>query len=532
MQITPLSYALIAVLALQGCGDHKQSAAPDAAQVRDTLRRGLGAEPSSLDPAKAADSYSSELLRDLYEGLIAQATDGALAPGVAESWDVNDAGTEYQFHLRYDARWSNGEPVKASDFVNAWRRAVDPATGSPAADNFRLIVGTNEILAGRAPAGTLGVSAPRDDLLIVKLDKPAPYFPQLLTHSSTFPIYSKESAESHDPATKISNGAYALSRWTPGNALQLVRNEHYWDRGNVHIAQVDYFPVPDENAEYLRYRAGELDLTENVPLSAVATIRRERPAELHTAPFLATAYYALNLHSGPLMGSTALRQALAMAIDRHALLTLLPFGQRAAFGFVPPGAANYSPQSWDWAEVSDEARIQESKLLYAQAGYSLKKPLHLRLLFNTNTGIKQIAIAVASWWRETLGVDTELIDEEYRVFLQSRHDPKRWEVARLAWGADYNDAGNFLNALTSGSPNNDSGYSSKPYDALLDQASLTPDAQKRRQLLESAEKLMLEDYPIVPLYFYSAHRLMQPYVHGEAPNPLGRLYSKHLTLDP
>jgi oligopeptide transport system substrate-binding protein len=528
-----LSAVASVAIALAGChAKLGQPAQSPSLEDTATLRRGLGGEPGTLDPGAAADSFSLEVLGDLYEGLTAEAADGTVVPGVAASWTVDSTGTKYEFYLRHDARWSNGVPVRAQDFVNAWRRVVDPKQASPVADNLRVIVGAEAITAGRAELSSLGVSAPRGDVLDVVLSRPAPYFPQLLTHYSTFPVFSESAAKSHDPKTWVSNGAYVLSSWTPGSTLQLSKNPMYWDRDHVAITNVVYIPVPDENAEWLRYRAGELDLTQSVPAAALASIREERFSELHLAPFLGTMYYAFNLRAAPFKNNVDLRKALAMAINRQAILeTILPFGQRPAFGFVPNGTWNYQPQSCDWADAPDAMRINEAQRLYAKAGYSRQAPLHLKLLFNSNPSIKQIAIATAAMWKETLGVETELIDEEYRVFLDSRKDFYRWDVVRLAWVADYNDAGSFLDTLRSGSANDDSGYDNPKFNALIDQAERTADIQTRGEILESAERTMLADYPIIPIYFYSSKRLFKPYIQGELPNPLNRLYSKHLKIE-
>jgi oligopeptide transport system substrate-binding protein len=529
-----LSAIASAALALgTGCHEkHGQPAQPSSLEKTAALRRGIGGEPGTLDPGAAADSFSLEVLGDLYEGLTAESVDGTVVPGVAASWTVDPTGTRYEFNLRHDARWSNGAPVRAQEFVNAWRRVVDPKQGSPVADNLRVIAGAEAIIAGRAIPSSLGVSAPRDDLLAVVLTRPTPYFPQLLTHCSTFPVFSESAAKSHDSRTWVSNGAYVLTSWTPGGTLQLSKNQTYWDRDHVRIANVIYIPLPDENAEWMRYRAGQLDLTQSVPAAALASIRTERPSELHVAPFLGTMYYAFNLRTAPFKNNVDLRKALVMAVDRRAILTaILPFGQKPAYGFVPNGTWNYQSQSWDWADTPDAKRIGEAQQLYAKAGYSRQAPLHLKLLYNSNPSIKQLAIAMAAMWKETLGIETELIDEEYRVFLDSRKDFSRWDVVRLAWVADYNDAGSFLGTFRTDSANDDSGYNNPQFNALVDEAERTADIQKRRAILESAERIMLADYPVIPIYFYSSKRLFKPYVQGETPNPLNRLYSKHLTIE-
>ncbi len=503
---------------------------PNNADSSEVLRRGLAGEPSSLDPAVAADNFSFQLLQDLYEGLTIESASGQILPGVASSWAVDPSGTEYTFRLRNNARWSNGQPVRAQEFVFAWRRVVDPARGSPVSDDLRLIAEAPMIIAGKLAPSKLGVYAPSDDVLVVKLERPAPYLPQILTHSATFPVYSEASAQSHSPASWVSNGPYVLTRWRPGTSVELVKDPNYWDRENVRIAKVRYEIAPDQNSQLAQYRAGQIDITDVVPANALSWIHAEHSKELVVAPFLATAYFGINLSEPILASNLQLRKALAMAIDRRKIAAAQGFGQPPAYGFVPPGIWNYNPQKWQWADLGDADRIAEAKRLYAEAGYSPAKPFRIRLLFNANVAIRQTAILVAAMWRESLGIETELTEEEYRVFLQSRHDKSRWEVARLGWTADFNDASNFLDTFRENSPNNDSGYASHTFDALLDEAARTSDPETRRLILEAAERVMLRDYPILPLYFFVSKRLVKPYVQGVRPNPLDRLTSKMLSM--
>ena len=517
-----ISFSLF--VCLWGC-DHRAN--PHDVEV---LRRGLGGEPSALDPAAAVDNFSLQVVQDLYEGLTTESPTGNVLPGVASSWTIDSSGTLYTFHLRSTAHWSNGMPVVAKEFVAAWQRVVDPREASPVADNLRLIVGAAEIIAGHSPPSTLGVYAPNDHILIVKLERPAPFFPQLLTHPSAFPIYSYASARSHNPANWVSNGAYVLANWQPGTKVELTQNMDYWDRDNVHIPRVQYQITTDENAQYARYRAGQLDITDSVPANAIPTLRAQHSTELVIAPYLATAYYGLNLSEPPFAHNVNLRRALSMAIDRKLLVNSLAFGQSAAYGFVPPGTWNYQQQYWEWKDLNDTDRVAQAKQFYAKAGYSVDRPLHLRLLINANGVIKNTAILIASMWKDTLGVETELTEEEYRVFLQTRHDKKRWDIARLGWTADFNDASNFLDIFRLRSPSNDVDYNNPSFDKLVDDAASTPDELQRRTYLESSERAMLEDYPVIPLYFLVSKRLVKPYVSGVHPNPLDRLPSKALTI--
>jgi oligopeptide transport system substrate-binding protein len=531
-RVRPLLGLALMAFALSGLSacDSRNANSSASSQV---LHRGLGGEPGALDPARAADSYSLELLDDLYEPLTLQAADGHVIPGVAARWVVSGDGLTYTFSLRHDAAWSNGRPVKAADFVQAWRRIVDPKSASPAADNLRLVAGARAILAGRAAPESLQVRAPADDTLSVTLEAPATYFPQLVSLAATAPIYSEAAARSHADRTWVSNGAYVLDNWVPGGSLWLKKNDRYWDRAHVQVGRVEYVPSADENAELARYRAGALDVTAGVPPNAVKALRTESPAELRLSPFLATAYYAFNLERGVFKDHPGLRQALNMTLDREVLLeNVLPFGLTPAYGFVAQGSADYTPQSWDWKNLSDEERLATARTLFSTAGYSKDKPLRITLLFNSNPTIKKLAVAMSERWRTQLGVETTLVDEEYRVFLQSRKDHKRFDMVRLGWSADYNDAGNFLDTFRSGAANNDSGYRNPAYDKLLAQAAGTGDVKRRRDLLEAAERLMLADYPIMPIYFFSSKRLVKPYVRGEIGNPLNHLYTKNLSLSP
>jgi oligopeptide transport system substrate-binding protein len=221
-----------------------------------------------------------------------------------------------------------------------------------------------------------------------------------------------------------------------------------------------------------------------------------------------------------------------MAIDRHRLVDSFGFGQPPAYEFIPPGILNYEQQSVDWKDLSDSVRTSEARKLYAEAGYSTNNPLHLRILYNTNPVIKRTAIMIAAMWKETLGVDSELDEQEYRAFLVTRQEKSRWDVARLAWTADFNDASNFLDTFRSHSANNDTGYDNEIFDSLLDSASSAQDPDTRRVTLEAAERLMLGDYPIAPLYHYVTKRLIKPYVLGVTISPTNRVPSKTITIEP
>jgi oligopeptide transport system substrate-binding protein len=528
--LPPLMLVLGFAGATGGCSQHTEI--PISGSPALELRRGIAGEPASLDPAAAADNFSSQVIQDLYEGLTRESSGGEVIPGVASSWEVDPTGTKYTFHIRPNASWSNGKHVVASEFIASWQRVLDPKLSSPVASELRLLKGAAAIISGKLPPTSLGVVAQGSDVLIVNLEQPAPYFPEVLAHSAAFPIYSDLNARSHTAISWVSNGPFVLSSWLPGTTIGLKRNAAYWDRAHVQLDGVYYLFAPDQNSQFAAYRAGQLDMTDTVPSNAIESLRKEHPGELVIAPLLATAYYALNLESPQLHGNLKLRKALSMAIDRRRLVASLALGQTPAFGLVPPGTWNYEPQQWNWESLSDADRIVEARRLYAEAGFSDSTPLRLRLLFNSSPSIKQTAIQVAAMWKEVLGLDTILTDEEFRVYLESRHDKHKWDVLRFSWTADYNDASSFLDTLRANSSNNDSGYSNPLFEKLLDEAANTADSSIRRGILASAERSILNDYPVIPLYYFVSKRLVKPYVSGVKPNALDRIGSKEISLLP
>lgn len=527
--------APLLIVALAVASASCESRAPDSEQDSDSaplvLRRGLGGQPGSLDPQRAEDAFSFDVLRDLYEGLTASSPSGEVMPAAAESWSVDDAGTHYSFKLRHNARWSNGDPVLARHFVTALRRAVDPATASGGADLLRAIENAPAILKGELPADSLAVRAADDHLLEITLSQPVPYFPDVLTNTVASPVHDSSLTESggfSKAGATVSNGPYSLTEVVPGASLRLVRNAFYWDSGAVTFDEVRYEFVPDENAEYTRFRAGELDVTNNVPEQRFAELARQPDSGLQHRAVLATFYFSFNTDQGPLSDKPALREALSLAIDREAITSSITrAGQVAAYSLVPEGVWNYTPAAYEWQKSAVTSRLSKSRSLYAAAGYSATKPLRLRMLYNENDLIQRVCVAIASMWKQELGVETELVQMEFRAYLAARADPTQWDVVRVGWSADYNDASSFLDTMTDGSPQNFGRWSNTQYARLLAAAAVETDTARRRPLLQQAEQLMLEDYPLLPVYFYVTRRLVQPHISAPPINPMNRTYSRY-----
>ncbi len=499
------------------------------------LQRGIPADPETLDQHKARSTQAADVLRDLGEGLVGYSPTGELVPAAAESWEVSEDGRTYTFHLRAEARWSNGDRVTAEHFVLAFRRLVTPATAAFYANMLADVVNAAGAVAGKAPAEMLGVEAVDDLTLVVRLERPTPYLLSLLTHPSTFPLHPGSVAEHGDgfarPGTLISNGAFTLEAWVPGSALALRRNEKYWNDAATTLDGVNYHVVVQDSAELNRYRAGELHITSTVPPDNFEELKVQFGDELHVAPYLGIYYYGLNLLKPPFKDNPELRQALSMAVDREQLATkVLGRGEVPAFSWVPPGVSSYEPTVMSFATLSREARENLARRLYKEAGYSDENPLRIELRYNTSDTNKKIAAAIQSMWRNVLGVEATLVNEEFQVLLANMRDAEVTQVFRSSWMGDYNDAHTFLSVLQAGNAANMPRYANDEYESLMQRAARQVDDDRRRLYLEEAERVMLADHPVLPLYFFVSKHLVRPEVGGWGDNVLDYHYSQHLSL--
>ncbi len=527
---------LIGLLAATACWVAGAGALPaQELAAEQILRRGNGAEPATLDPHKATGVTESNILRDLYEGLVAEAPDGTLVPGAAESWEIGPDGLEYTFRLQPEGRWSNGDPVTAEDFAFSFRRAADPATASDYAFILAPIRNAEDITAGKIDdPGRLGVTDVDARTLKIRLKAPTPYFLGMLTHSMAHPVHRPSLEEYGDrftrPGNLVSNGPYRLAEWSPQERIVLRKSETYRDRGEIAIEEVHYYPTEDQSAELRRYRADELDMTGTVPLEQLNWVRENLPGDYRVSPYLGTYYYVFNLAKPPFQDNPALRRALALAINRELLTEKITrAGQIPAYGWVPPGVLGYEAQRMTQAALSHGERIALAKELYAQAGYSDADPLEVEILYNTSEGHKKIAIAIAAMWRQALGVRTRMVNREWKVYLNSRQQGQ-FQIARAGWIGDYNDANTFAELMLSDSGINDAGFANAEYDRLVRRAALTPDPAERAGLLQNAERVLLEVLPVLPIFFYVSQSLVKPYVLGWEPNILDHHPTRHLAV--
>lgn len=540
-------YVLAGLLVLLGGCTDPGSAGRDAAgkpqiggasgtelAARQVLRRGNGAEPQSLDPHKSEGVPESNLQRDLFEGLVNDDADQGVVPGAARAWEVSADGTVYIFHMREDGRWSNGDPVTARDFEYGLRRSVDPATLSNYSIMLRPILNAEEVIAGELPPEALGVRAIDDLTLEIRLEAPTPYFLGVLSHSSAYPVH-RPSVERYGtrwarPGRLVSNGAYRLKDWVMQSHIIMERNPYYWDNANTTIDEVWFYPIENQSTELQRYRADALDLTYDLPFRQLGWIRENLPDELVISEYLGVYYFGLNTTQPPFKDNVELRRALNLAVDREILTQqVTTAGEIPAYGYVP-AAANYEQVVPEWAHWTQEERVAEARRLYEAAGYSRDNPLKVQILYNTHENHRTISVAIASMWKEALGVEVELVNQEWKVYLETRRTKQTTQVFRAGWIGDYNDAYNFLEILHSQSGLNDPGWNNPDYDALLEAAANEIDLERRAELMHQAEQLVLQEVPVIPVYFYVTKRLVKPWVGNYRPHVQDFILTKDLKI--
>ena len=479
------------------------------------IRRGLGPEPDSLHIHQAQGLAAVNLLRDMREGLVTFDEQGELAPGQAESWQVLDDGRRYRFSLRPDAKWSNGDPVTAEDFVRAWQRAFTPETAAATAGLLKDVRNANKILKGTEDVASLGIIAVEPAVLDILLNEPAPWILEILAHPVSFPLHP---VAADDPLHAPVNGPFVLADWTPRASLLLERNPEFHDAEHVRPETVEYFPIEEPAAELSRYRAGELDVTETIPPGRFAWLSENLAADLRVHPYLGTFWLGINFNHPVLGYSTTLRKALSLAVNREILVnTVLGAGELPAWSIVPPGISGYAPAMMSQSGMSQQEREAEAVRLFEESGAARHEPLRVELRYNTSGIHRRVAVAVSAMWKQVLGVNTQLVNEEWKVFVNNRRLGVITEVFRGGWIADYADPSSFLDLFVSESSMNSTFYSNTGFDMLLKSADLTS-GSARMELLQQAEAQLMQDMPAIPLYYYVSRHLVSPRINGFSDN--------------
>ncbi|MCJ2377288.1 ABC transporter substrate-binding protein [Vibrio sp. ZSDZ34] len=499
------------------------------------LVRGNGTEVASIDPHKTEGVPESHVIRDLLEGLVNQDADGNTTPGVAESWETTD-NTKFTFHLRKDAKWSNGDPVTAEDFVYSFKRAVDPNTASPYSWYLEMTTMENaaDIIAGKKDKETLGVKALDAHTLVIQLEQAVPYFVKMMGHTTVKPVHKGTVDKFGDQWTKpenfVGNGAFVLNKWVVNERIELTRSETYWDNGKTVLDKVTFLPIENQVAEMNRFLSGEIQITNELPIEHFKRLKKEHPESVDVKGNLCSYYYGFNNNKAP-FDDVRVRKALSYTIDRNIVANaILGQGQKPAYFLTPEITAGFNPTLPAYGELSQKERIAEAKKLLADAGFDKSNPLEFTLLYNTSENHKKIATAIQSMWKKDLGVKVTLENQEWKTYLDTRRQGD-FDVTRAGWCGDYNEASSFLSLMQSNNSSNDPKYNSKEYDAVMAEAMAATSDAEREALYIKAEKLLAADMPIAPIYQYVTSRLVSPKVGGYAGNNAeDKLFSKDMYI--
>lgn len=530
-----LGGALLIVVA--GC-DRESKA--DAATRAGILLIGNGAEPKALDPHLVSSVGDSSIMRALFEGLVINhvSDDSAHEPGVAKSWTHNADYTEWTFDLREDARWSNGDPVTAGDFVYSYNRVLHPGIGSPYASMLWFLKNGKAFSEGEIDDfSQVGVSAPDEHTLICLLEKPAPYFPDVVKHTAWLPVHqgtiekfgtmTDQFTRWQKPGNHVGNGAFKLESWRINGSVKVVRNPYYWDAETVQLNGIVFYPLDNSFTEERAFRDGLIHKTYIIPPDLIEYHKTNNPDITHLETYAGVYFFRCNVTQAPL-DNKFLRKALAHAIDRETLVKYVTMaGETPTYGFVPPSDGGYQPPDL----ISFD--IEKAKGYLEQAGYQSGADVpEFTILINTSEQHKAIAAAVQDMWKKHLGIEkVKISNQEWKVFQQTLRDLK-YDVSRSGWIADYVDPSTFLTMWRTGETNNQTGWSNARFDALLDEAAGLSDTATRYAKLKEAEGVLLDELPMLPVYWYTQKYLLDPAVKNWHPLLLDCHPFKYIALEP
>ncbi len=553
-----LTIALSATM-FMGCGGKKENNAtkPDTdtkpiveeKKVPQVITFNLGADPKTIDPALNAAVDGSTVIANAFEGLMNVDDNDMPIPGVAETYEISEDGLKYTFHLRKEAVWSDGQPVKAGDFEYAWKRALNPETAAEYAYQLYYLKngqGYNEsqlpdgdVSPGikKATVDQVGVKAINDSTLEVNLEYPTIYFLSLMAFPTYAPV-RQDVVEGNEqwtlkPETYICNGAFKMTEWKAKDVIVFEKNEKYWNAASIKLDKINYKMLEDQNAALAGFKAGQLDLIQNPPQQEIPNLVADGTAKIF--PSLSTYYFCFNLSpeaakidaaAAKAIKDPKVRKALSLAIDRKTIVEKVTLGgQIPATSFVPTGIPDHTGADFTNKEYySAEANIDEAKKLLAEAGYAdgVGFP-NMTLMYNTSQGHQNIAAAVQDMWRSNLGIQIDLRNQEWKVFQVTRNE-KQYQIARHGWSGDYIDPMTFLDLFVTNGGNNDAAYSNAKFDEKINGAKKETDPAKRMALLHEAEDILMEDMPIIPVYYYTTIVCEKPTIKDVRISPLGQVY--------
>ena len=509
----------------------------DSATDAQILHLGNGTEPQGLDPHLATGVPEHNIIAALLEGLVGEnPEDLSPAPGAAHSWEISDDLLTYTFHLNPQAKWSNGDPVTADDFVYSWKRLLMPDLAAEYAYQLFVVKNAREFNQGNIQDfNQVGAKALDRLTFEVQLEAPTPYFLSLLSHYSTFPVH-RETIEKFgaidDPGSLwtraenfVGNGPFILAEWALNRIIRVEKNPHYWDSDTVTLNEIRFYPIDNGVTEERMFRSRTLHITSTVPAEKIEKYRQKSPELLNISPYLGTYFYRFNVNKPPL-DDPRVRKALAMSIDRLKIVeAITKGGQIPAYNLTPANTLGYTSES---TIVFD---VEQAKLLLAEAGYSggVGFP-EINILYNTSEGHRKIAVALQQMWKQALGIDLKLYNQDWKSFLFTVSNMD-YEIARGSWIGDYVDPNTFLDMFVSGGGNNQTGFSNAEYDRSIRSAAKTIDMKQRYEYFQRAEKILTDQVPVMPIYTYTKLYLKAPELKGWHNNILDHHPYKYIYLE-
>jgi oligopeptide transport system substrate-binding protein len=503
------------------------------------LHYGNGTEPQGLDPHVVTGVPENHLIRALFEGLaVKNPYTLEPEPGVAESWEFSADRRRITFHINPQARWSNGDPVTADDYVWSWMRALHPETGNLYAYMLFPIHNAEAFFKGEIEDfGEVGVQAPDPRTLVVTLTEPTPYFLQLMDHYSTFAVH-RPTIEKHGKFTDrftrwtrvgniVSNGPFVLDEWLLNRRITVRKSDTYWDRDRVRLNKVVFYPIENEVSEERGFRAGQVHYTQSVPLDKIPVYNAMENSPYVQAPYLGTYYYLINTKRPPL-DDPRVRRALSMALDRETLTrTVMQGAVIPAYSITPPGTLGYEPpRTFDYDP-------EAARALLAEAGYPDGEGWPgAEVIYNTNEAHRKIAVAVQQMWKDALNIEITIANQEWKVYLDAV-STMNYDIGRRGWIGDYVDPNNFLDLFISEGGNNNTGFVDPVYDdMILRRAPQAPTREARYAIFREAEERLMEQMPFIPIYTYTSRHLIHASVCGLPSNLMDSLNLKYVWLNP
>lgn len=528
----------IGFVLVSGCSENVTPV--DSGLEKQIYHHGNGSEPQGIDPHIVTGVPEHHILISLCEGLTIPNPNpkdsNGYIPGTAESWSISEDGKEYIFKLNKNAKWSNGEPVTADDFVWSWKRILTASLGSQYPDMLYYLEGAYEYHNGLTNNfDEVGVKALDTHTLKVNLKNPTPFFIGLLSHYSTWPVHKETVLKYGDiddrngewtrPGNFVCNGPFQLKTWELNNKIVVEKNPYYYDASIVRLNEIHYYPVSNVMTEDRMFRAGQLHLTSSFPTQKCPMYIEEKNPTFKIDPYMGTYFYRINTENKAL-SDVRVRKALAYSIDRKLLVDkVTQCGQIPAYSFTPPGSNGYQPST----EIPYDPIL--AKELLAAAGYSPENPFpKLEILFNTNEGHRKVALAIQQMWQNELGIEVELVNQDWKVYL-SREMVGDFQISRAGWIGDYEDPNTFLDLMRPNRGNNKTGWEDMDFDALIEKANTINDQNERYELLNKAEKILIENMPIIPLYTYVRVYQLSSDVKGFYPHILDHHHPKFIYLE-